>query len=52
MTKKYLFFIILSLLLKLSKSIGELKENNSISKLISMVNMEIIDKSLQNLQEE
>ena len=47
--KKYLFLIILSLLSKLSKSIGELKENNSVSKLISMVRMEIIDKSLQDL---
>ena len=47
--KKYLFLIILSLLSQLSKSNGELKENNSVSKLISMVRMEIIDKSLQDL---
>ena len=44
-----MFLIILSLLSKLSKSIGELKENNSVSKLISMVRTEIIDKSLQDL---
>ena len=44
-----MLLIILSLLLEFSKSIGELKENNPISKLISMVNMEIIDKSMQDL---
>ena len=47
--KKYLFLIILSLLSKLSESIEELTENNSFSKLISMVRMEIINKSLQDL---
>ena len=47
--KKILFLIILSLLSILSESIGELEENNSISKLISMVRIEIIDKSLQDL---
>jgi hypothetical protein len=33
----------------LSESIEELTENNSFSKLISMVRMEIINKSLQDL---
>ena len=47
--KKYLFLIVISLLLNLSKSIKEFIENNSVSKLISMVRMEIIDKSLQDL---
>ena len=47
--KKYLFLIIISLLSKLSKSIEDLKEHNSVSKLISMVRTEIIDKSLQDL---
>ena len=49
MMKKYLLLIILSLLSKLSKCSEELKGNNSISKLISMVRTEIIDKSLQDL---
>ena len=49
MMKKYLFLIILSLLSKLSKSIGESIENNSVSKLISMVRLEIIDQSLKDL---
>lgn len=49
MMKKYLFLITLALLLKFSKSIGKLKENNLVSKLISMVREEIIDKSLQDL---
>ena len=47
--KKYLFLIVISLLLNLSKSIKEFIENNSVSKLISMVRTEIIDKSLQDL---
>jgi hypothetical protein len=47
--KKYLFLILLSLLSKLSKSIEDLKEHNSVSKLISMVRTEIIDKALQDL---
>ena len=47
--KKYLFLIIISLLSKLSKSIEDLKEHNSVSKLISMVRTEMIDKSLQDL---
>jgi hypothetical protein len=33
----------------LAKSNGELKDNNSISKLISMVRTEIVDKSLSDL---
>ena len=49
MMKKYLFLIILSLLSKLSKSIEESIENNSVSKLISMVRLEIIDQSLKDL---
>ena len=49
MMKKYLFLIILSLLSKLSKSIEDLKEHNSVSKLISKVRTEIIDKSLKDL---
>jgi hypothetical protein len=49
MMKKYLFLIVISLLLNLSKSIEEFIENNSVSKLISMVRTEIIDKSLQDL---
>ena len=47
--KKFLLIIILSLLSKLSESIGESTENNSISKLISMVRKEIINKSLEEL---
>ena len=47
--KKYLFLIVISLLINLSKSIEEFIENNSVSKLISMVRTEIIDKSLQDL---
>ena len=47
--RKFLFLIILSLLFNLSECIGELIENSSISKLISMVRMEIIDKSLSGL---
>jgi hypothetical protein len=49
MMKKYLLLIILSLLSKLSKSIGESIENNSVSKLISMVRLEIIDQVLKDL---
>jgi len=49
MMRKFLFLIILSLLFNLSECIGELIENSSISKLISMVRMEIIDKSLSGL---
>ena len=49
MIKKFLFLIALSLLSNLAKSNGELKDNNSISKLISMVRTEIVDKSLSDL---
>ena len=47
--KKSLFLIVISLLLYLSESNEKLLENNSVSKLISMVRMEIIDKSLKDL---
>ena len=49
MLKKFLFLIVLSLLSNFAKSIEELKENNSISKLISMVRTDIVDKSLSDL---
>ena len=49
MIKKFLFLIVLSLLSNMTKSIEELKENKSISKLISMVRTEIVDKSLSDL---
>ena len=49
MLKTFLFLIVLSLLSNLAKSNGELKDNNSISKLISMVRTEIVDKSLSDL---
>ena len=47
--KKSLFLIVISILLNLSESNEKLLENNSVSKLISMVRMEIIDKSLKDL---
>ena len=46
MKKIYFYLFTLSLLLNLSESIEESKENNSVSKLITMIRMEIIDKSL------
>ena len=49
MLKNFLFLIVLSLLSNMTKSIEELKENKSISKLISMVRTEIVDKSLSDL---
>ena len=47
--KKSLFLIVISILLNLSESNEKLIDNNSVSKLISMVRMEIIDKSLKDL---
>jgi len=49
MMKKSLFLIVISILLNLSESNEKLIDNNSVSKLISMVRMEIIDKSLKDL---